>query len=120
MLHDRGFACGQVKLFLRLDDNLVLPCVDPDFTYHDEDSFLRSGLLNKGRAAKEYGAMESAHDVSELNLLAVLRIGSDFEGLLDCIGKTRDGWREHPVCRFPVLALNDLLAQFPRPPILIE
>lgn len=64
--------------------------------------------------------MQSVHDVSELNLLAVLRIGSDFEGPLDFIGETRDGWREHPVCHFPVLALNDLLAQFPRPPIFIE
>ena len=92
----------------------------PDFTYHDEDSFLRIGLINKGRTAKEYGAVESVHDLSELGLLAVLRIGSDFEGFLDFIDETRDGWREHPVCRFPVLASNDLLAQFPHPPILIE
>ena len=120
MLHDRCFACGQVKRLLRLDEDILLPRADPNLAEHDEDSLFRVGLINQGRAAQEHGAVERVHDASELNLLPVLRIGSDCEGLPDLIDETRDGGREHPVCRFPVLAANDLLAQFPCPPILIE
>src|SRR5215831_10716617 len=120
MLHDRCFASGQLKLLRCPDDGIVLPRADPDFAYHDEDSCFRGDLINQGRAEKEQGATESVHDPSELNLLPVLRSGSDCEGILDLIDETRDSGREHPVCRFPVLAANELLAQFPCPTILIE
>ena len=54
MLHDRCFACGQVKLLLRLDDDLVLLRVDPVLAEHDEDLCFRVGLIDQGRAAKEH------------------------------------------------------------------
>ena len=120
MLDDSCFACGQLKPLLRLEVDLVLPRADPDLVHYDEDSVSRVCLINQGRPAKEDGAVDSVHDASELNLLPVLRIGSDFEDLTDLIDETRDGWREHPVCRFPALASNDLLTQFPCPPIHIE
>src|SRR4029077_2425295 len=109
MSNDGGFACGQVKRPRRLDDDIVLPSTDPDLADHDEDSYLRVGLINQGRAAQEHRAVERVHDASELNLLPVLRIGSDCEDLLDLIDETRDGWRKHPLCRFPVLGANFLL-----------
>ena len=120
MFHDRGFACGQVKVLLRLDDGNLLPCGDPELVHHDEDSCFRVGLINQGRAAHEHGAVERVHDATELNLFPVLRIGSEFEELLDLFDETGDGWWEHPVCRFSILTSNDLPAQFPGPPILIE
>ena len=121
MLNDRCFAYGQVKPLRRLDDNLVLPRTDdPGLVHHDEDSCSRVGLINQGRAAQEHGALERVHDASELNLLPVLRVRPDFEGLLDLMDETHNGLREHPVCCFSVLGANDLLAQFPCPPIFIE
>jgi hypothetical protein len=60
------------------------------------------------------------HRASELNLFPILLISPDFEDLPDLIDKARDGWWEHPVRRFPILALNDLLTQVPCPSILVE
>jgi len=107
MLHNQCFAGGQVKLLLRLDDDPVLPRTVPRLVHHDEDSCVRVGLINQSRAAQEHGTVASVYDASELILLPVLRIRPDFEGLPDLIDETRDGWREHPVCRFSVLAEND-------------
>ena len=120
MLNDCCFACGQAKLLLCLNDGMVLPPADPDLTYHNEDSCLRVGLINQSHTTKEHGAVESVHEASELNLLPVRRIGPDFQKLLDLIDEICDSWREPPICRFSVLGANDILAQFPCPPILIE
>jgi len=120
MLDDGGFACGQLKPLLRLEDDLVLPLDDSGLVHHDDDSVSHVGLIHQGRAANEDGAVGGVHRASELHLLPVLLIGPDFEDLPDLIDKTRDGWWEHPVRRFPILALNDLLTQVPYPSILIE
>ena len=46
MLKDHCFACGQVKRLFCLDNDGVLPRADPDLAEHDDDSCLRSGLIN--------------------------------------------------------------------------
>ena len=120
MLDDRGFSWGQLKPLLRLEDDLVLPLGDPGLVHHDEDAVSHLGLIHQGRAAQEDGAVGCVHQASKLNLLPVLLLGPDCEELPDVIDETRDGWREYPVCRFPILALNDVLTQFPCPSILIE
>jgi hypothetical protein len=120
MLDNRGFACGQLKPLLRLENDFVVPHADPDFVHHDEDSISYVSLIHQGRAAQENGATARGHYASELKLLPVLLIGPDCEELPDLINEARDGWREYPICCFPVLALNDLLTQFPCPSILIQ
>ena len=120
MADDSCFASGQAKLLLRLADDIVLPCADPGLVHHNEDALFPVAQINQALAAEEHGAMERLHGVRDLKLLPVLRVGLDLEDLPNLIGETGDGWREHAVCRFPALVSDDLLAQFPCPPILIE
>src|SRR5437016_6173984 len=120
MLDDDYFASRQIKLLLRLGDDLVLPRANPDLVYHDEDSCFPFVWSSQAHSVNKHGALEGVHDAPELKLFPVLRLPWGLKDIPNFIGEADDGWREHPVCRFSTLGSNDLFAQFPCPLILIE
>src|SRR5207249_4767155 len=79
MTDNHGFARGQAKLLLCLDEDRVLPRAEPDLVQHQEDALLPVARVNQRRATQEHRAMQRVHEAPQLKLLPVLRIGAEGE-----------------------------------------
>ena len=95
VLHDGQFPTREVECILCLFDGGFLPTAE--FRKDDQDSGVLNPIGIRNAEPSEQNRPRISNDPTDLKLLPVLRVGSDFEGCDDIGTEFGDRGRQHRI-----------------------